>query len=46
MKINYPMTITAADVEKFSAIKRFGNRLAYLLYRAVLKVITAGRYTK
>jgi cardiolipin synthase len=38
--------ITAADVEKFSVIKRLGNRLAYLLYRVVLKFITAGRYTK
>lgn len=38
--------VTAADVEAFSPIRRLGNRLAYLLYRAVLKVITAGRYTK
>jgi cardiolipin synthase len=38
--------ITAADVGKFSVMKRLGNRLAYLLYRAVLKFITAGRYTK
>lgn len=38
--------ISAADVAKFSWMKRFGNRLAFLLYRAVLKVITAGRYTK
>ncbi len=38
--------ITSADVEKFSWFKRAGNRLAYLLYRAVLKFITAGRYTK
>jgi hypothetical protein len=39
-------TITAEDVAQFSWLRRIGNRLAYLLYRAVLKIITAGRYTK
>jgi cardiolipin synthase len=38
--------ITAEDVAQFSWLRRVGNRLAYLLYRAVLKIITAGRYTK
>lgn len=38
--------ITAEDVAQFSWLRRIGNRLAYLLYRAVLKTITAGRYTK
>ncbi len=38
--------ITAEDVARFSWLQRVGNRLAYLLYRAVLKIITAGRYTK
>lgn len=38
--------ITVEAVEKFSWLKRFGNRLAYLFYRAVLKFITSGRYTK
>ena len=38
--------ISAEDVAHFSWIRRVGNRLAYLLYRAVLKIITAGRYTK
>jgi cardiolipin synthase len=39
-------TITVEDVAQFSWLRRVGNRLAYLLYRAVLKIITAGRYTK
>ena len=39
-------TITAEDVAQFSWLRRVGNRLAFLLYRAVLKIITAGRYTK
>jgi cardiolipin synthase len=39
-------TITAEDVAQFSWLRRVGNQLAYLLYRAVLKIITAGRYTK
>ena len=38
--------ITAENVAHFSWIRRVGNRLAYLLYRTVLKIITAGRYTK
>jgi cardiolipin synthase len=38
--------ITAEDVAQFSWPQRIGNRLAYLLYRTVLKIITAGRYTK
>ncbi len=38
--------ITAENVAHFSWIRRVGNRLAYLLYRTVLKLITAGRYTK
>ncbi|MEO0314937.1 MAG: hypothetical protein RI928_1393 [Pseudomonadota bacterium] len=38
--------VTAEDVAQFSWLRRTGNRLAYLLYRAVLKIITAGRYTK
>lgn len=38
--------ITAESVAHFSWIRRAGNRLAYLLYRTVLKIITAGRYTK
>ena len=38
--------ITAEDVAQFSWLRRIGNQLAYLLYRAVLKIITAGRYTK
>lgn len=40
------VVITTATVAHFSWIKRVGNRLAYLLYRTVLKTITAGRYTK
>ncbi len=38
--------ITAEDVAQLSWSRRIGNRLAYLLYRTVLKIITAGRYTK
>jgi len=38
--------ITVEDVAQFSWLRRVGNRLAYLLYRTVLKIITAGRYTK
>jgi len=38
--------VSATDVAQFSWLRRIGNRLAYLLYRTVLKMITAGRYTK
>jgi len=38
--------ITAEDVAQLSWLRRIANRLAYLLYRTVLKIITAGRYTK
>lgn len=38
--------ISAEQVAQFSVLRRLGNRLAYLLYRTVLKIITAGRYTK
>ena len=38
--------ITVEDVAQFSWLRRVGNRLAYLLYRTVLKIITEGRYTK
>jgi cardiolipin synthase len=38
--------ITAENVAQLSWSRRIGNRLAYLLYRTVLKIITAGRYTK
>jgi cardiolipin synthase len=38
--------VSEAQVAEFSWRRRFGNRLAYLLYKLVLQALTAGRYTK
>jgi cardiolipin synthase len=40
------LVVSADQVAKFSWSRRFGNRLAYLLYKLVLQAISAGRYTK
>ncbi len=38
--------VSAEQVAALSWPRRLGNRLAYLLYKVVLQVMTAGRYTK
>ena len=38
--------VLVEEVEKYSWARRLFNRFAYLLYKSVLQIISAGRYTK
>ena len=40
------VVISPAEVARISWVRRTGNRLAYFLYKSVLQLITAGKYTK
>ena len=40
------VVVMVKEVENYSWARRLFNRFAYLLYKSVLQVISAGRYTK
>lgn len=44
--VNEGVAVIVEEVENFSWPRRLFNRFAYLLYKSVLQVISAGRYTK